>query len=408
MEIRPDLPEQDPEFPQRPADETPSGIAGSAPNGQIPPTGAGATASAPTAMDMRSRNAAGLFEAVPHAVTPASWWWLVSVLAVGLILGIGGLELFRMVARPLAMLVLAITIAAALAPLVERMAVRMPNTLAVIIVYLTLLLIIGGIMASMVPVLSGQVRMLITQSNVLFPQIMSYLARFGIDPTAVYNALFSEAGRISSTVLRLPLTVGSALTEFILIIFLSLYWLFLMPSIKAFFLSFFPTERKGFVSQTIALMGREMGGYLRGSAINGLIIGALTYVGLLIIGVPYALTIAALAGMMEFFPIIGPLVSGAAATLVALSVSPQMALITLLYFIALQQTEGHILVPLIMRSQTSVSPVLSIFAIVAGGAIGGLLGALIAIPIASVLSVLGRQVIAPAIRNANGVEAEEV
>ncbi len=339
---------------------------------------------------------------------PFSWWWPVSVLAVGLILGIGGLELVRLLARPLGLLVLGVSIASALAPVVERLSAKIPRTAAVILVYAVLVLLIVGIFSAAVPLLAGQIRSLFARMRVWLPQISDWLAGFGFDPQGLRATFLSEAGQFGIMFFRLPVSVGRTIVEIVLVLFLSLYWMFLAPGIKQFFLSFFPADQKGFVTRLVADMGTEMGGYLRGSAINGLAIGAVEYVGLLLIGVPYALTLASLTAFLELFPTIGPVISGVFVTLVALSVSPRAALITLALAIALQQTEGHILVPLIMRSQTNVSPLLAVFSIVCGAAIGGLLGAVIAIPIAAILSLLIRRVIAPAIRRANGVTAEEV
>lgn len=333
-----------------------------------------------------------------------SWWWVVSALAVGLILGIGGMEIFRYLSRPLALLVLAVSIAAALAPVVERMSRRIPRTLAVVLVYLGLVLIIAGILGSTVPVLIAQINMLISTSHIWLPKITNYLALFGIYTSSLPSIILNEAGRFGDFLVRLPVGLFSFLFDLVLVLFLSLYWLLLMPQLKRYALSFFRPDQSWFASAVLAQIGLGMGGYLRGAAINGLIIGSLTYIGLTIVGVPYALTLGALAGLMELFPTIGPIISGTIATLVALSVSPQVALITVAYAIVLQQAEGHILVPLIMRSQTSISPLLAIFAVVAGAAVGGLLGAVIAIPLFSAINVLAQMVIAPAIRRANGVE----
>lgn len=339
---------------------------------------------------------------------PFSWWWIVSALAMGLIFGIGGLELIRLLARPIALLILAVSIASALAPVVDWLSIRLPRSLAVILVYFILVLIIVGVLSATVPLLGAQVRELFREMRVWLPMAADWLAQFGFDPQGLRGTLLSEAGQLGMLFIRLPIALGRTIFELVLVLFMSLYWMFLIPSIKQFFLSFFPADRKGSVTPVLTHMGTEMGGYLRGAAINGIILGVAKYVGLLIIGVPYALTLGALAALMEFFPTIGPTISGTIATLVALSVSPRLAVITAMYAIILQQTEGHILVPLIMRSQTEISPLLAIFSIVAGAAIGGLLGAVIAIPTASVITVLVRRVIAPALRRANGVGAEEV
>lgn len=341
---------------------------------------------------------------MPHSITPASWWWLVSVLAGGLILGIGGLELFRMIVRPLGLLVLAISIAAALAPVVERLARRLPYILAVAIVYVVLVLLVVSILGSTVPLVISQVRGLFSHWREFFNQLTLQLSLLGFDTSNLMGAVMAELGRVGEALFTLPVRVGSTLFEFVVTLFLSLYWLILTPGTKRFFLSFFNDRQKESANMVLRQMGTAMGGYLRGSAINGLIIGVLEYVGLMIIGVPFALTLGSLAGLMEFFPTIGPIISGALVVAVGLSVSPRTALIVLIYAIILQQLEGHILVPIIMRSQAEISPVLSILAVLSGAAIGGLLGALIAIPLVSAITVLVKLVIAPAVRSANGVK----
>jgi predicted PurR-regulated permease PerM len=327
-----------------------------------------------------------------------------STIAVGLIFGIGGLELFRMIARELALLVLAISIASALAPIVERLTRSIPHSLAVALVYLGLVLVLVGILGSTIPLITNQVRSLIAQSRTLLPQLINQLGSMGFDTSNLTSAAVGEIGRMGNLIFTLPLDVFRSLLEVVLILFLSLYWLILMPSIKGFYLSFFPEGQIDFAASLIGRMGMAMGGYLRGAAINGVIIGVAQYIGLLIIGVPYALTLGLLAGLLEFFPTIGPIASGGLAVLVGLSVSPRTALIVLIYSLVLQQAEGHILVPIIMRSQTEISPLLAVLAVVTGAAIGGLLGAVIAIPLVSAITVLVKMVIVPAFRKANGAK----
>ena len=141
-----------------------------------------------------------------------------------------------------------------------------------------------------------------------------------------------------------------------------------------------------------------MGGYVRGVALNGVIIGVLTYAGMLVIGVDYALVLGLLAGVLEMVPVIGPIVAAVPMVAVALLHSPTQALVALIYVTVLQQAEANLLVPFIMRSQTKVSPLLVIVALVAGSAVGGVLGALVAIPLAAGLRVIVREAVAPAVR----------
>jgi len=104
--------------------------------------------------------------------------------------------------------------------------------------------------------------------------------------------------------------------------------------------------------------------------------------------------------------VVGPIFAAIPAIAIALVDSPQQAIIVTIFFIALQQLESNLLVPFIMRQQADVPPLLSLFALLAGSALGGLLGAIIAIPLAGALRVLVVQVLAPAERAWSGAESQ--
>jgi predicted PurR-regulated permease PerM len=150
-----------------------------------------------------------------------------------------------------------------------------------------------------------------------------------------------------------------------------------------------------------------MGGYIRAVSITGAIIGTISYVGLLIIGVNFPLPLAIVAGVSEFIPFIGPFVSGALMVIVAFLQAPTKALITLVFVVGLQQLEGNLIAPNVMHPQTCISPLTAVFALFAGASVGGVLGALIAVPLAAALRVLVVDLVLPAIRRQTGAEADE-
>jgi predicted PurR-regulated permease PerM len=141
-----------------------------------------------------------------------------------------------------------------------------------------------------------------------------------------------------------------------------------------------------------------MGGYVRGSVINGLIVGLLTFIGLLIIGVDTPLVLGIFAGILEFIPILGPFIAGVLIVLTALLQSPLLALLAAFYVLVMQQMESNILVPYIMRRQTELSPLLALLAVFFGGVAGGLVGVLAAVPAAAALQVILVSLAAPAAR----------
>ena len=126
-----------------------------------------------------------------------------------------------------------------------------------------------------------------------------------------------------------------------------------------------------------------VGGELGGVTEMGTVV-----VGLGLMGVPYFYVIALIAAIGETIPIVGPVIGGITAVAVAITVSPQLALMVGAYFLVLHQLEANILVPKIMERSVGVSPVAVLVALLVGGALWGLVGAILAIPTAAILSVV--------------------
>jgi predicted PurR-regulated permease PerM len=138
-----------------------------------------------------------------------------------------------------------------------------------------------------------------------------------------------------------------------------------------------------------------------------MIIATLYFIGLTIFGIPFALALALFAGLMEFIPVIGPTLAAIPMVALALAESPTRALIVLAFVLAMQQFESNVIMPNVVRSQTEVSPLLALLSLFAGVSLGGLLGALVAIPLAAAARVFFVQVIAPGIRRWTGAAPVE-
>lgn len=339
----------------------------------------------------------------------SAWLWLVSAIAAALFLGLGSLYLFGKVAHVLALLVLAVTVAVALAPLVESLTRKLPRLASVLIVYIVLLAVVSGFALVIVPVLVAQAKDLGARLPTLIDQVQDWLVIPSQWPVPSLGEILSNSlGSIGAAIVTLPIAMLNSLLDFSLVLFISLYWLLLSPQMMRYVLALYPAQRREQVAQILQRVGQSMGGYLRASVINGIIMGILTYIGLIIIGVPFPAVLSLLMGILEVIPALGPTIAGFFIVAVALLQSPQMALIALIFVIVLQQAEGNILVPNIMRRETQISPLLVILALLAGSTIGGLLGAFVAIPIAAASNVIVDALIAPAIKRWTGSASEPV
>ena len=341
------------------------------------------------------------------AVAPlVAWWWLVLALATALILGFGFLRVIALFARPLGILILGVAIATSLAPIASFLSNRMPRTLAVILIYLMLVLTVGGIGWLALPAFVNQLQDFADYVPQLVRQVQSLVSgRVAADASRLIQNLASMSSGLSLDLIALPVTLIGTLLETFLVIFISLYALIVAPDVRRFILSLVPQQRRAQTTQLLGDMYKAMGGYVRGVMLSGAIVGVFTYIGLLLLGVQYPLLLAIFAAAMELFPILGTLISTVTIVLVALFQSPQLALFTLIFMLVLQQLEGNVIFPNMMSRQTHISPLLGLVAFFAGGVVGGLLGALVAIPLAAALRVLVVELVAPMVRRWTGASA---
>jgi predicted PurR-regulated permease PerM len=301
-------------------------------------------------------------------------------------------------ARPLALVVLAFAIAQALSPLANYLQRYMPRTAGVVLVYAALAGLLVALLASVVPTLVYEARQLLGDTPELIRSAQRWVARwlpFGDRVSA--DTLASAIKQWDETLLQLPLQGLSLIFDVLVVLFLSLYLLMAGPQLKRFVLSLVPRRTRARPARVLQRMGRSMGGYIRGVAISGAFVGGLTWFALLLVGLEYRRSLAAAAAFGEFVPYIGPLLAAIPAVLVALAQSPPTALVVALIYLGMQQLESYVITPNVMRTQTDLHPALVLIALVAGLSIGGILGALAALPLFAAARVL-LLAAAPAIR----------
>jgi putative heme transporter len=314
------------------------------------------------------------------------------------------LVLLWFLAYQLALIVLGVAIAAALSPLVSFLQRKMPRFLAVLLVYLLILLIFAGILVIIVPPLVDQGSEIARQAPDWFDQLENRVEEWGLidEIPRLIEFLFEEIERIASAIVGVPVGIARGAFDIFIILVISIYSLLEGPSIKGFIRSLFPEDKADEVVEVIEKMLQAMGGFVQTVAINAIVIGLLTYLGLLIIGVNFPLVLGLFAGMMEVIPYLGPIIAAIPIVIVALFDSPTTALIAFAFLVILQQFESYVLLPYVMRTQTKVSPLAVVLALIVGGALGGLIGILVALPLISAARVFTIEVVAPAIRSRTG------
>ncbi|HEX6112015.1 MAG TPA: AI-2E family transporter [Geminicoccaceae bacterium] len=196
------------------------------------------------------------------------------------------------------------------------------------------------------------------------------------------------AGSVVSGLAGVVTSFVSGLADFLLIVFGGLY-LAVQPGLyRRGILLLFPAEgSRERIAGTLDASGQALRLWLLGQLVSMTFLFVLTGLGLWAIGVPAALALAMLAGLAQFVPLLGPIVAAVPALLIALSEGWQIAVWTLMLYVAIQQVESNIITPLVQRQAVSLPPAVTLFAVVAFGLLFGPLGILFATPLAVVAMV---------------------
>jgi len=189
-------------------------------------------------------------------------------------------------------------------------------------------------------------------------------------------------------VVQLGLTVAQAIMSILTLLTVVFFWLTEHARLQRYALAFVPQERRRRAHRIWNTAETRLGMWVRGQLILMGAIGVGTAIAYTLLGVPAGLLLGLVAALAEGIPIVGPLLGAIPAVLVAATVSPQLALEVAGVYVVLQIIEGNVLVPLVMRNTTGISPFLVILSVLIGGAAGGFLGALLAVPIAAAGEVL--------------------
>ena len=277
---------------------------------------------------------------------------------------------------------------------------RFPRWLAILILYLVLIGTLTGIGFMVVPPLVHQSQQLWTAIPDMFNQVQEFLIEKGILKEhltwteAVKRAPAGHGGEAMGTVFGAVAGVAGGLFGLLTILILTFYILIDAESLRNTMLHLFPARDRQRVAAASRDITVKVSAWLGGQLLLGAIIGTSSAIGLWLLGIPFFYVLALVSGIGELIPVVGPVLSAIPAIAVAASVSLNKVLLVILFFIAQQQFENHILVPKVMARQVGVSAVTVIVALLIGGKLLGILGAILAVPTAAIFQVVFAEIIA--------------
>jgi predicted PurR-regulated permease PerM len=339
-------------------------------------------------------------------------WRVVSRAILFTIAVLIGLWLLTQIGSVIVRLVLAVILAAGMKPLVDRLtsnALRRqgwwtpPRGLVVLVVYVVTIVLVavaGGLILQVVVV---EVTNLVNGVPVYAPRIVAWvndiidvvpggrdmLAGFdlGGQLSGLVERMFSVFAQ-AVYVLQYVLSLVSGLLDFLMILLLALYITTDGPNIGRYLLAFLPEDRHGQASRVTSRIFERLGGWVSGQLTLCVIIGFMAWLGLTVIGVPYAVVLGLVAGIFEALPTIGPIISAIPAILVAALYSPFQALLVLILYIVIQQLENYVVVPRVMSRAVELHPLAVLLALLIGAELMGVLGAVLAVPVTAAISVI--------------------
>lgn len=331
---------------------------------------------------------------------------LLGALGVLVALVIGGIV--NQLATVLVYIGVALFLALGLDPIVRFIERRLPRAAAVAIVVAAVVLAFAGIILAIVPVLVEQIGNLIKDGPQMVKDFMA--SDWFKDVSGQFGSTIQDAAEgvlsflqdpdnfldIGGGVFAVGVGIAGGLTGFTIVLILTLYFMASLRSMKGVAARFVPAYQRETFTELLEDVSGAVGRYVMGQASLALINGILSLIFLSIIGAPVPALLALIAFIGSMIPLVGTLTASIINSLICLFVSPVTALIAFGYYLVYMQIEAYVLSPRIMNKAVAVPGALVVIAAVAGGALGGILGALVAIPVAASIIIIVQKVVFPA------------
>lgn len=273
-------------------------------------------------------------------------------------------------------------IMSAFKPWVEKLEkLHLPRVISIILVYLLIFSVIGYAGSTILPPLA-------VQSFHLGENLPSYIriaAPFiQIEP----QVLTQQIAPLGENLLKVTVGVFSNLIAVFSVIVISFYLLIERKQLDNILSSFIGHETAEKTVLIIKKVEERLGAWVRGQLTLMIFIGLAVYIGLTLLGIPFALSLSILSGIFEIIPVIGPIVSAIPAILIALTGTPFLALAVAALYFVIQQIEAHVVIPFVMKKAVGLPPLVTIIALMIGGRLNGIVGAILAVPIVVTLETV--------------------
>lgn len=280
----------------------------------------------------------------------------------------------------------ALVLAAAIDPSITTLERRgIPRGFGIAIIYIGIIAVLSLIVVLFIPVVTSQLDQLVKAFPSLYERGFAFLQNAQGTPAVgdlqkSLSSLTETLGNITQGFFNHIFSFFGGLVSVLGILVLTFYLTMEEKGMKRLAMDLAPAKYRPYLTQLFHRIEDRLGLWLRGQLMLGLIIAIMTYIGLSLLHVKYALVLALLAGITELIPAVGPFIGAIPAVIVAASQSPTLALSVTVLYIIIQQLENHLIVPRVMAKATGLNPIIVIVAILTGAKIGGIVGVMLAVP----------------------------
>ena len=294
--------------------------------------------------------------------------------------------------------VIAIVLSEGLRPAVDLLQRRgIHREIARAAVYVVLIALVVGAIAVLSRPVVAQARSVLTSLPRYQADVQRALDQLQLE-TSVSTAISDAAATVAKAGFGFAANLAHGVVDAVIVVLLSFLWINAAPRLGAFLHSRIPPDRRELAAGMWAQIAAGFAGYVRGVAVNMIVIGLLTGGAAWLLGLPAPALLGVLAGITEMIPLVGPIIGAVPAVLLGFTISPFYPLIVAGVYLVIQQVEAHTLVPLVMRQAVGLPPLVIVLSLATGAAVGGVGGALVAVPVAFAMQVVIVRAVAPAIR----------
>ncbi len=275
---------------------------------------------------------------------------------------------------------LALVIMTILNPWVTRLHKRkIPRAVSVMVVYIVVFSGLGLLIAQIAP-------LLIEQTTTFATSVNSRLAELhlpGPITEQITREVAVQVGKLPSQLIVIGASVFTNIFSVFTVLVFALYFLLAREDLHKHLVVLLKdnTKQQEKINTAINQLEIKLGGWARAQIILMFIVGLTSYIGLLILGIPFALPLAIIAGVLEMVPNIGPIIAAFPAVIVGFGVSPVTGLAAAALSFLIQQVENYVLVPKIMQQQAGLSPIITLLSLLIGLKVAGIVGAMLSIPV---------------------------